>query len=189
MRATEIESWVIQILDRIALGQRIEDLRVELKSELPSDPVRAARRIAGHLNAGRGDAALWIIGVDEKTGEVGRFSADHATWLQQVRTYFEGVHPEVQDVIVPYGSGSVLALLFDPDRLPFVTRNPDFGQAGVPAEWEVPWRDSTRVRSATRTDLLRLLIPSARQPLHLRARCMAAGTSDKSSNVGIRIVS
>src|SRR5262249_34476070 len=53
------------------------------------------------------------------------------------------------------------------DRSPYVVKNALHGQAGGasgPISLEVPWRHGTKVRSATRADLLRLMIPITKMP-------------------------
>jgi hypothetical protein len=73
---------------------------------------------------------------------------------------FDGVAPGLFDLNVPYQQKTLVSLLFDTSRLPFVVKNPAHGQAGGgPVELEVPWRDATSTRSARREDLLRLLVP------------------------------
>lgn len=164
MTPAQLETWVIATIDRVRNRLRVEDSRIELKAQFP-ESADAARRIAGHLNAARGDSVLWIIGIDEKTGQLTSPNSDHATWWQRVLPLFDGVAPGVMDLRVPYDGGRVIALLFDGARVPFVVRNPQFGQKGAgPVALEVPWRENTTVRSATRSDLLRLLTPALRAP-------------------------
>ncbi len=64
MRPADLEAWVLQLIELLDRGARVEDARVELKADWP-EPARAARRIAGHANAAHGDPILWVIGVDE----------------------------------------------------------------------------------------------------------------------------
>ena len=52
------------------------------------------------------------------------------------------------------------ALYFETDRAPFVVKN----QEGGTIQREVPWREATGVKSATRSQLLRLLSPLQRLP-------------------------
>lgn len=54
----------------------------------------------------------------------------------------------------------MLALGFETDRRPYVLK-----LTGDKASREVPWREATRVRSANRWDLLRLLVPLSRRPI------------------------
>jgi hypothetical protein len=159
MKAHQIESWALSIIDRVEAGQPNEDFRVELKSEWIL-PEKAGRRIAGHANAARGAPILWLIGVDEEEGVVGARHEDLADWYPQVRSQFDGLAPQFVDLNIPVGSKTVVALLFETERAPFVVKNPRFGKKnGGPVELEVPWREGTRVRSARRADLVRLLSP------------------------------
>ena len=65
MKQHQIEVWVLDIVEKVEDGQPVEDSRVEFKSDwIP--PEKAARRIAGHANAARGENTLWVIGLDEK---------------------------------------------------------------------------------------------------------------------------
>jgi hypothetical protein len=167
MQPPELEAWVLSIADRVARKQPVEDSRVELKSAWPTDAVRAARRLAGHCNAARGEPALWVVGIDETDGVVGASHNDLAAWWPAVRKHFEALAPElVQDINIPVDDKTVVALLFNTNRAPFVVANPFYGQPGgghVAAE--VPWRDGTSIRSARREDLLRLLVPIQHLPI------------------------
>ena len=161
MKAHELEAWVLEIVDRVHAKQPVEDSRVELKAEWPSEPNRAARRLAGHCNAMHGEPVLWVIGLDEKRGVVGAGHREVPEWFGQVGKQFDGVVPELmRDLNVPVGNSTVVGLLFNTDRVPFVVKNPIHG----PVDREVPWREGTAVRSAKREDLLRLLVPLQRLP-------------------------
>lgn len=167
MNSSQIEAWALEILARVASKRAVEDDRVELKGAF-IDPAEAARRIAGHLNAIRGDRALWLIGVSENSGQVlGVQSADFATWYEQVRSHFEAevLAPTVAVVTISTPDGVVVALLFDGSRVPYVVRNASFGKPGAgPAKFEVPWREGTQVRTARHGDLIQLLVPMLRLP-------------------------
>ncbi|HEX5761039.1 MAG TPA: hypothetical protein VF121_17765 [Thermoanaerobaculia bacterium] len=159
MRQAEIEFWALGVIATVTAGGRIEDSRVELKAQWP-DPIKAARRIAGHANAARGDDILWLIGVDEKQGVVGVNPDDLANWWAMTAANFEGPIPAITSVTVYQGAATVLALQIDSASAPFVVRNPVFGTTGGgPVELEVPWRDMTATRSARHGDLIRLLVP------------------------------
>lgn len=67
VRRIQIESWASTVIAAVEAGQNSEDSRVELKAELPKDPRKAARLIAGHANAALDESLLWLIGVDEKS--------------------------------------------------------------------------------------------------------------------------
>ncbi len=164
MRATQIEAWTLRVFDQVKQGKSPEDARVELKASWP-EAAKAARRMAAHANAARGEPVLWIIGIDEKKGVVPLASSDMATWGAQVRAQFDGVAPTITDLVVPTEDGPVTALLVETDRAPFVVRNPDYGAAGGGAiQFEVPWRSGTAVRSATRAELIRMLTPNRKLP-------------------------
>lgn len=159
MKPHQIESWALKIIDRVEANQPIEDFRVELKSDwIPAE--KAARRIAGHANASRGAPILWLIGVDEERGVTGARHEDLADWYAKVKAQFDGWTPQLTDLNIAVGEKTVVALLFETERVPFVVKNPAFGkEGGGPVELEVPWREGTSTRSATRADLLRLLSP------------------------------
>jgi hypothetical protein len=164
MRRVEVEAWVLDIADRVKTGQHIEDSRVELKADWP-DAVKSARRIAGHANSSRGDDVLWIVGLDEARGVQGVAAGDTAAWWGTVRAQFDQGEPRMQDFVVPYDGLTLVALLFETDAAPFVVRNAVYGQQGAGSvEREVPWRDGTAVRSARRSDLIRLLVPKLHVP-------------------------
>jgi hypothetical protein len=156
MKSIELESWALRVLDQMEKHSPMEDSRVELKKEWPTDHNKAARRIAGHANAARGENILWLIGVDEKAGAVtGANQQDLATWFPQVKACFESEVPDLQDLNVNFKGKTVVALCFDTSRFPYVVKNPKGGEI----QFEVPWREGTSVRSATRSDLILMLTP------------------------------
>ncbi len=105
------------------------------------------------------------VGLDEEKGVCDPAPVDLASWWAQVEACFDGPAPGLRDLIVRTEDGPVHALYFDGARTPFVTKNPTFGSpGGGSVEREVPWREGTRVRSATREDLIRLLVPTLRLP-------------------------
>jgi hypothetical protein len=159
MRDHEIEAWTRDVIDRILAGQAIEDSRVELKRDLPAEHQKAARQIAGLLNAARGAHVLWLIGVDEKAQTVtGSNFADFAKWYQQVSSCFVELSPDVYHLNVPYEGKTVTAVLFPSNRVPFLvkTEKPDV--------FDVPYRTGTFTRSATRGQLLQILTPQSAAP-------------------------
>jgi hypothetical protein len=165
MRPHELEGWVLQVLERIDRKQPIEDARIELKAKWP-DPQDAARRIAGHANAARGAQVLWLIGADEVGGAAGASASGFASWWAQVQSHFDGPAPNPFDlnVVAPNGS-TVVAILFDVERVPFVVKNPVHGiKGGGPVSHEVPWREGTATRTARRSDLIKLLVPLEHLP-------------------------
>lgn len=164
MKPFQIENWTLNILERLKSGQPFEDSRVELKATWP-EASKAARRIAGHANAAHGEPILWLIGVDEKRGVVGSLNTEFADWYSKVQSQFDGIAPRVIDINIPVGGNTIVALLFETDRAPFVVKNPTYGtERGEVVQLEVPWRENTSVRSATRSDLIKLLSPLQKLP-------------------------
>lgn len=162
--AREIELWALEVLERVTHGNFHEDSLVELKRELP-DSYRAARRIAGHCNAARGETVLWIIGVDENTGVTGCRLADLAKTLPSIWQHFESEPPESCEVSIGFSGTACTALAFSALRVPYMVKNPSFGsEAGHVIEAEIPWRDGTRIRTARRDEVLRLLIDYSHSP-------------------------
>jgi hypothetical protein len=158
MRAPELENLTLAAIDRAQAGTQYEDSRIEFKTTWPPSPKEAARRIAGHLNAARNDWGVWIIGVKPDGTVVGAEHKELANWWPQVEKHFDQVPPTLSlDLAVPRGDLTVVALLFDATRVPFVIK------AGE--RLETPWREGTRVRSARREDLLRVLVPEGRKPI------------------------
>lgn len=166
MKSLEIESWALRVLEQIESKQRVEDLRVELKSEWPSDIQKTARQLAGHANSARGENTLWIIGADEGRSVVtGAAYEDLAKWFPQVQSEFEGLAPSLTDINIKRKDKTIAALCFDTSRFPYVVKNPVFGQkSGGPVEFEVPWREGTRTRTATRSDMVLMLSPLIGMP-------------------------
>lgn len=162
MLSSDIEVWTLRVIEQVKRGQPCEDARVELKAAWPTDTYRAARRIAGHANASGGEPVLWLIGVDEKAGAVGVAHSELANWRSQVESHFDGLAPSMKDVNVPVGAATVVALLFETDRRPFVVRTPG-GSTGQVTR-EVPWREGTSVRSANRDELVPMLDRLQRLP-------------------------
>lgn len=161
MRQHEIESWVYDIIERVQKCQPIEDSGVELKSEW-IDPTKAARQIAGHANAARGKPILWLIGINEKEGTIpGVYFKDFASWYDEVKAKFDELAPEpIFSINIPTSGVTVAALYFETDRAPYVVKNSEGGTV----QRELPWREATGTKSATRSQLLRLLSPLLKLP-------------------------
>ena len=164
MRPSQIENWALQLIERVERKQPIEDSRVELKSEW-IEYQKGARRLAGHANAARGENILWLIGLDEEKGISGVEKEELPVWINKVQSYFDGIFPSPQDIAIPINGKTVVALLFETDRAPFVIKVPEHGRAkGVPSH-EVPWREGTQVRTANRSDLIKILVPIIHEPI------------------------
>jgi hypothetical protein len=160
----QIEARSLAVFDAVKSGHRVEDGLVELKADWP-DPQRSARRLAGHANSAHGEGILWLIGLDESRGVQPLSDVDLAEWWAQVQTAFDRVTPILTDVVVHTEDGPIHALFFDTSLSPFVVKNNAYGKpGGGSVECEVPWRDGTAVRSATRSNLIRLLSPVVHLP-------------------------
>jgi hypothetical protein len=158
--AHQVEAFVLEAIERVLAGHPIEDATIECKTTWPA-PHDAARRIAGHANAARGRQIVWIIGVNEKSRSVaGASPVELATWWAQVRSQFdEGWAPELTgNYAIPLSGRTIIALVFATGRAPFIVRNPRFGRTDA-IQFEVPWREATGIRSASRAQLLRILSP------------------------------
>lgn len=167
MRRQELELQVIECLQRIHEGLRIEGSIFEVKSTWPDASQRTARQLAGLSNAARGEDVVWLIGVDEDASAVvGATREDLATWWPSVQKYFaDNVCPEMLHSIDLHDdvSGlSIVVLAFGTNAGPYVVNLP--AVKGVAADREVPWREGTSTRSATRGQLLKLLVPQISLP-------------------------
>src|SRR5690606_32293004 len=134
------------VIERALDGQRTEDSRIELKAVYPHPANRAARQLAGHANAARSDWILWVIGVDERSNTItGAEFVEHANWLNEVKSNFEhaDLAPQLLESLslpVRDANKTIVALLFDTSRAPYVVVNERFGQPGAKTKvkWEVP---------------------------------------------------
>lgn len=160
----KIESLALSIIVKVENSAPVEDSRVELKRDW-IDPIKAARRLAGHANAARGSDILWIVGLDEAGGLPGANPMELAVWWDRVQACFDGVSPSLTDLNIHRDGKTFCVLSFSTLRAPYVVKNPNFGSSSAgPISFEVPWREGTRVRSATRNDLLQILAPAALLP-------------------------
>jgi hypothetical protein len=163
-RIYEIENWCLLVIDKVKNQQPIEDSRVELKSDW-IDEEKAARRIAGHANASRGEPILWIIGLDETEGVVGINSLKFIDWYAKVKSNFDGISPDVIDLDIVSENKIIKCLYFITERIPFLVKNSVYGKkGGGPVSFEVPWREGTEVRTATRNELIKILSPIPNRP-------------------------
>lgn len=159
MNSIQIESWALRVIDCVKKSLPNEDFLVELKREW-IEPEKAARRIAGHGNSARGENILWLIGVDEEKGVIGASDNDLASWYPAVESCFNEIAPRMISLNIPIDGTTVVALLFETDRAPYVIKNSAYGKTGGGStEFEVPWREGTGLRTARRSDLIRLIAP------------------------------
>ncbi|MET0466899.1 MAG: hypothetical protein ABW007_27305 [Chitinophagaceae bacterium] len=152
MKEQEIKNWALGVVSSALAGNPAEDNRVECKSSW-LDAKQIARQIAGHANAAHGQDILWLIGVDEKAGAVrGAESNELANWYPQLKKEFDGGFAPglLANVNIFIGGVSVVALLFGTGDAPYMVKVPNTDRL------EIPWREGTRTRSATRSELLKI---------------------------------
>lgn len=166
MRKADLESWAYRSIEAHKRGSK-EDSFVEFKRELP-DPKTCARQLAGHANASSGHPVLWLVGIDDKQASIpGDGGCDLANWTDQLAPCFDDrVAPALlADVRIPVDDVTVLALLFETDRAPYVVKHP-----GKSPDREIPWRTGTATGSAHRHQVLSL---GRSSPVHVQVLDMA----------------
>ncbi|NOU27224.1 MAG: hypothetical protein HOO96_04885 [Polyangiaceae bacterium] len=166
MNVGQLEEWILKVVERANAGHPNEDMRVELKSGW-KDPVHAARQLAGLCNAASGADVLWVVGVAEK-GEIGKrvvgaVENELASWLPAVQSCFVGspAPAMIQHLAVAVGDLTVVGMVFDTSRAPFVLKCTSDGRR--PSS-EVVFREGSTTRNATHTDLVRMLAPRVEMP-------------------------
>src|SRR5215212_3939268 len=170
MKRFEVEAWAHAIIRDLLDGRPVEDQHVEAKRDWPADFAKAVRRIAGHANSAGFEPIMWLIGLDEKAKAIpGPSAVDTAAWYAQLKAEFvDGWAPPMRPYNVPHERGTATALVFETEGAPFVVKAPQ-------DRHEIPWRDSTGVRSARRSELFALLAEPVRLPefevLHSELRC------------------
>jgi hypothetical protein len=112
----------------------------------------------------RGEEILWVVGPDEKAGKIYNVEySEFSTWWGKVHGCFDEMLAPVcsQHLPIPLdGDTTIVAMLFETDRAPYVVKNSDGGAI----TYEVAWRDGERTRSAHRSELLKILSPLQRVP-------------------------
>ncbi len=160
MTRQQLEAAVLAAVDQLRMHHQQEDDRIEFKREWPGP--EKARQLAGAANRASGSYLIYVIGVDERSGDVvPALGVDPADWWAQMEARFGQVAPELLMHLTVYlGDGSaVTALLFSTERAPYLVKT-----AGGSPELEIPIRDGTRTRSARRDEVLRLLVPAVSFP-------------------------
>lgn len=162
MQRQVLEARVLGIVESVVAGADVEDDRIELKADWPSDARKTARQIAGHANAAGGEPVVWIIGLDEASHRVSRVTPTEVqSWWGQVERCFAELAPEIETLRVPTPGGlSVMALRFETSRAPYLVTTD--GRGAV--DREVPWRAGNATRSARRSEILRAVVGEAQVP-------------------------
>lgn len=160
MKHLDLEAIARNAVERVLSKQKIEDSRVEAKTEFDKDPKRAAKQIAALANAQSGEFVFYIVGLDDKKFQIVAFDeVDMADWWPQIKRCFDGgVFPElVCDVRFTHDDKAIHALCFHSTSAPYVTKGPD-GQTII------PWRDGTSAQSIRRHQLIGLLYGNSNKP-------------------------
>jgi hypothetical protein len=163
MTKQQIESWAIDVLDKVRTGKKVDDPLVEMRHDWP-EPAVAARLIAGHANMARGQTILWLMGADEAAGIKQITHRDPALWLPQVDAYFDGVAPDTWAMPMVYNGVRLTALITETDRAPYVVKIAGANQPADSPSTEVPYRTGKKTHSAGRVDLLRMMVPASKTP-------------------------
>lgn len=157
MTPTELEVRSRKVVLSALAGSKVEDSRIELKAKwIPADV--AAKRLAGHANASRGENIIWIFGVDENNKKLESVDpGELGDWYRSVEKRFDGFAPRlVLDVRFEIESSNLVSLYFDTmHEPPFVVK----GEHGGYPEYTVPWRVGTATRAANRSQILSVLVP------------------------------
>ena len=156
LRDTEIEAVAYREIERVRMGAKPEDSRVELKLSLP-DPRSAAWQIAGLCNAAPGDDAVWVVGF----GEDGSFeppSTELAEWEPAMKKHFDEVSPITRSFNVSYENHPLTLFHFLARNRPYVVPMKDGNKV-------VPWRGLNNTRGAHRREILTLFGPDTSKPL------------------------
>jgi hypothetical protein len=158
--AREIEFLGLRQVERIGRREPLEQ-GCEAMLSLPK-PAEAARRLAAQANAARGSRLIWLLGIDSRGKRKACDRKAVAKWESALRPYFEGLAPEMEILSMPVGKGPEILLLgIETSRAPFVVR-----AAPKSDVLEVPHFDpgDGKVRSATRSDLVRMFTPLGELP-------------------------
>src|SRR6266498_4292413 len=124
LRPQQLEARVIDLVDHVLAGGRIEDDLVECKGQWPDQQnPRSTRQLAGAANKARGGPILWIIGLDEDAHLLTEVHpVDVADWWPAMSSRFDQEAPELEHhLVVHVGERqAVTALRFLTDRSPYL---------------------------------------------------------------------
>lgn len=171
----EIEAQVRAIIQGARAGAQSEDAFVELKQEIPPADRATARKLAAHANAARGEPVLWVVGTDERGAITGAPHTEMSSWWPQVQKHFVESSPRLLDVIVRLEDEPPLqALVFETSLGPFAVKT------GKPEpQTDFPWRDGTRTRSATPSEVRSYFHPALPEVALPRATVTAQRIKDR----------
>ena len=161
LKQSDIELRVHNALIALKKGTAEDDL-VEFKGAW-KDPILAARQLAGSANQAAGEPVYWVFGVDGSGGDIDLSSHDPADWWLRVMSRFDGQEPELiahRSVEIQPG-GTANAFVIGTDAAPYVVKSTKLDDDRL----EIPIRTATATRSATRSQIMRMLAPSIRVPI------------------------
>lgn len=163
MQSTELEMRVLASIKALAEHGLGEDDLVEFKRDWPdADKDKFVRQLAGSLNRAGGETVILVIGIDEKAGTHFPWTGvDLNNWWPSVKKQFDHAVPEmVRDLTIQIQGGkTVHALAISSDQAPYVLRTSNGSSTR-----EIPIREGTGTRSASRDELLRMLVPTLNVP-------------------------
>jgi hypothetical protein len=160
MKPNDFELAVINATRRTQRREPVEDMIAELKASW-IDEFETARMLAAMSNAAHGEPVMWIVGVDEKAATVkGAPPRELSEWWAKVKSHFDGTPPDMlQNHIFIIDELPVVGLLFDTKLAPYVIK-----WAKDRPQREIPFRQGNSTYSATREQLLGIVLPLAKAP-------------------------
>lgn len=157
-RRIDIELRIRDVLRVLRSTSKIEDAGVELKGTPPS-PETKAGQLAGAANASGGDPIVWVFGIADDGSFVDIAGFDFDQWFAKIPSQFDGPYPEPTIAWLEEEGHGLLAVSFRTDHAPYVVK-----RSSNPQQRDMPWREGSHTRSATRSELIRMLLPQARLP-------------------------
>jgi len=157
-RRIDIELRVREALRVLRATGKIEDAGLELKGSPPGPEAKAAQ-LAGAANASGGDPIVWVFGIADDGTFVDITGFEFDDWFAKMPSQFDGPYPEPTIAWLEYEGNGILAASFRTDHAPYVVK-----RATDPRQRETPWREGSLTRTATRSELIRMLLPLARLP-------------------------
>lgn len=163
MQSTELEMRVLAALDAIANHSLGEDDLIEFKAEWPeAEKEKFVRQLAGSLNRASGEPVILVIGINERTGEHWPWTGkEMSNWWPSVQSHFDQVAPElIRDRTFQIAEGkSIRALAISSDGAPYVLK-----LASGSSSREIPIREGTHTKSASRDQIMRMFVPAVQVP-------------------------
>ncbi|MBS0302941.1 MAG: hypothetical protein JSR16_12355 [Proteobacteria bacterium] len=157
-RRIDIELRVREALRVLRTTGKIEDAGLELKGSPPAPEAKAAQ-LAGAANASGGESIVWVFGIAEDGTFVDITGFEFDEWFAKMPSQFDGPYPEPTIAWIEHDGNGILAASFRTDHAPYVVK-----RASDPRQRETPWREGSHTRTATRSELVRMILPQARLP-------------------------